>query len=292
MVKVYEGIERNKLYSYLLLAIIFILIMVMSVFIDYFTGLGGLGIILAFVIGIFYVVFGYYYSDKLVLLTTKAKKVTIEEDPYLFNVTEGLALAAGLPMPELYKINDAGVNAYATGRDPKHSAIVVTTGLLKLLNREELEGVIAHEMSHIKNYDIRFMTLTAIMVGLIAILGHVALRSLFFSRGGRRKGNGHIIILVVGIIFVILAPISANIVRLAISRKREYLADASGALLTRYPDGLANALEKLKHHNTHVSTANDSVAPLFIAPPLKKSITSIFSTHPPLEERIKKLREM
>ena len=224
----------------------------------------------------------------------RARPATRKEHRYLVNVVEELALAAGVPTPSIYVIDSPEINAFATGRDPKHGVICVTTGMMKLLNRSELEGVIAHEMSHIKNYDIRFATLVAVMVGMVVIIADVFRRSMWFG-GGRdrdqKKGGG--VLVIVGLVFAILAPLFVKLVQLAISRKREYLADSSGVFLTRYPEGLASALEKLKNHNRGTLKVSRAAAPLFIASPFSaKKVAAAFSTHPPIEDRVKRLRSM
>ncbi|MFH1448656.1 MAG: M48 family metallopeptidase, partial [Candidatus Micrarchaeota archaeon] len=234
----------------------------------------------------------YYYSDKIVLRISGATPAEKKKYPHLVNTVEGIAIAAGLPVPKIYVIEDPAPNAFATGRDPHHSAVAFTTGLLNMMDRYELEGVIAHEMSHIKNYDIRLATFAVVMVGFVALLSDFMLRIGIFGGGrGRRGGNGAIVI--IALVLAILAPISAQMVRLAISRNREYLADSTAALLTRNPDGLASALNKLSKDNHKLMRATDATAPLYISNPTKgKMLSGMFSTHPPLEERIRKLRAM
>ncbi|OGP66667.1 MAG: zinc metalloprotease HtpX, partial [Deltaproteobacteria bacterium RBG_13_53_10] len=242
-----------------------------------------------------------YASDKIVLAMSKARPVTKEEFPYLYNVVEGLTIAAGLPPPRCYIIDDTAPNAFATGRNPKNSVIVVTTGLLDKLNRVELEGVIAHEMSHIKNYDVLLQTLTVVMVGVVALLSDW-MRRTFWWGGGRRRGSdrgkgsgGAAIILALALVMAILSPLIAQLIRLAISRKREFLADASGAMLTRYPPGLASALRKISADREPLEAANKATAHLYIVNPLKDirgPVNRLFSTHPPIEERIAALEKM
>lgn len=255
---------------------------------------------LAIVIATAMTVGGFYYSDQIVLMTTGARPATREEFPHYVNSVEGLAIAAGLPCPRIYVMDDPAPNAFATGRDPEHAIICATTGLIAMLDRVELEGVIGHEMSHIKNYDIRFMMLVAVMVGSIALMADFFWRMRWFGGGRSRNdnnggGQAQAIFMVVGLVLAILAPISAVMVQAWISRNREYLADASGAMLTRYPDGLASALEKIKADPNPLRSANKATAHLFISNPLREhggGINSLFDTHPPIEERVKRLKEM
>lgn len=237
----------------------------------------------------------YFFSDKIILTTSGAKPATLSEYPELYRIVENLSIGAGLPMPKLYVIEDHSPNAFATGRDPKHAVVAVTTGLLQILSKTELEGVIAHELSHVKNFDIRLMAIVAVLVGSIALLADMYTRHMWF-RGNRNERSGNIFILV-GLILSLLSPIIATIMQLAISRKREFLADASGALLTRYPEGLASALEKISTFPKPVHSATNATAHLYITNPFKNKegrhlFTSLFNTHPPIEERIKILRNM
>lgn len=242
---------------------------------------------------------GYYNSDKIVLAATGARPASKEEFPHYVNSVEGLALAAGMPAPRPYVIDDPAPNAFATGRDPERAAICCTTGLLAMMDRVELEGVIAHEMAHIRNYDIRFMAVVTVLVGAIALLADWfwwSGRLGGFRRRGRDSGGqAQLLFYAIGILLIILAPISAALVQAAVSRKREYLADASGALLTRYPDGLASALEKIAADPHALKRANKATAHLFIANPLKDfrgGMNKLFDTHPPIQERVERLREM
>ncbi len=237
----------------------------------------------------------FYYSDKIVLATTGAKPATKQQFPKYIRAVENLCIAAGLPMPKVYFINDPSPNAFATGRDPKHAFVAATTGLLSMMTEAELEGVLAHELSHIKNYDIRLMGVLAILVGFVAILSDLFIRATFFSRSDRNQGSA--VFLIIAIALAILSPIAAMLIQMAVSRKREFLADASGVLLTRYPEGLASALEKLHHDHTPPRSASNATAHLFIENPfdnkkVKNFFTGLFNTHPPLEERIKILRGM
>jgi len=246
---------------------------------------------------------GYYASDKIVLGISRARPASKEEYPYLYNVVEGLAIAAGIPAPKCYVINDTAPNAFAAGRKPETAVICVTTGILEKLNRVELEGVIAHEMSHIKNYDVRLQTLVVVMAGIVALLSDWMLRS-FMWGGGRRRGRGKSgsggaegILVLVGLALAILSPFIATIIQLAVSRKREFLADASSAELTRYPAGLASALRKISADTEPLEAANKATAHLYIVNPLKNlkgggGVNRLFSTHPPIEERIAALEKM
>jgi len=277
------------------------LIFLLAWLFEQMAGMGTEGLIFALILAVGMTVGSYYYSDKVVLAMSKARPVTKEEFPYLYNVVEGLTIAAGLPPPRCYVIDDTAPNAFATGRNPKNSVIVVTTGLLDKLNRVELEGVIAHEMSHIKNYDVLLQTLTVVMVGVIALLSDWMRRSFWWGGGRRRssdrgKGSGGAaIILALALIMAILSPLIAQLIRLAISRKREFLADANGALLTRYPPGLASALRKISADTEPLEAANKATAHLYIVNPLKDirgPVNRLFSTHPPIEERIAALEKM
>lgn len=238
--------------------------------------------------------YAYWASDKLVLSMSHARPATREEFFDLYTVTENLAMTAGLPMPKLYIIDDQAPNAFATGRDEKHAVVCATTGLLALLTRAELEGVIAHELSHIQNRDILVMTVAVVLAGFVAIVADIFLRMAFYG-GSDRKG-GNVIVLVLGIVGIILAPLAAQLIQLAISRRREYLADASGVLLTRYPEGLASALAKISAHNIPMQYKSHATAHLFIDEPFGKPegkkaswIENLFSTHPPTHDRIQAL---
>jgi len=236
----------------------------------------------------------YWYSDKIALTMSRAIPVkSKEENPYLWNMVENLCITAGLPMPKLYIIPENQINAFATGRNPKNSAIAVTQGALSKLENEELEGVLAHELSHIGNRDILVSTIAVVLAGIISILSDFFLRITFWGRGSRDRNNSGIFLLI-GIVLALLAPIGAMLIQLAISRKREFLADATGALLTRYPEGLARALEKIQKDTTPMRIASDATAHLWISNPFKKlsGFHKLFMTHPPIEERIKALREM
>lgn len=243
----------------------------------------------------------YFYSDRIVLFTTGAKPANKKDFFDFYTVAENLAIAAGIPVPKLYVIHDAAPNAFATGRDPKHAVVAATTGLLQKLERTELEGVIAHELSHVKNYDILVSSIVAVLVGTVALASDWIMRSLWWG-GMRRNENDresrNPFMMIFIIVVLILTPLVATLIQLAVSRRREFLADASGALLTRYPEGLARALEKISSDKSVLNTASSSTAHLFIVNPFKKlkktsyMFTNLFSTHPPVEERIKILRSM
>lgn len=260
--------------------------------IQQWQGYGTGAIVTAAIISLVMTLASYYAGDKVALSTAGAQRISKEENPYLYRMVENLSITAGLPMPKVHVIDSPALNAFATGRDPHHASIAVTTGLMAALENEELEGVIAHELSHVQNYDIRVMTVVIVLVGLISLL-----TQWFFRFGGGRRrqddNNRSNILGIVGLVLLILSPIIAELIKLAVSRKREYLADASGSLLTRYPEGLARALEKISASTTPLASANTATAHLFIANPFKgKNITTLFSTHPPVAERIKRLREM
>lgn len=282
--------------------------LLMAIFLGVVIGIGWVfsyvyndpGILYIFVIiSILMNIGGYWFSDKLVLSMYRAQPIEKDDNPMLWNVVENLSITAGLPMPKLYIIPDAQPNAFATGRNKEHAAVVVTSGLLQILNQTELEGVIAHELSHIGNRDMLLSTVVVVLVGFVTLISDFFLRSRFFNfQGGGsddKGGNVRGILMIVGIVLAILSPIIATLIKLAISRKREFLADASGALLTRYPEGLASALEKISAHSDHsMSRANNATAHLFISNPFgisSKNMSKLFMTHPPMEERVKALRE-
>lgn len=242
-------------------------------------------------------IWSYWNSDKIVLRMTNARQISETDAPELYNIVENLSITAGLPMPKVYIVEDAAPNAFATGRDPEHAVVAATTGLLQMLDRSELEGVMAHELAHVGNRDILVMTVAVVLAGFIAIVADIFTRSLLFGGGGGDR-NKHPIFLVLAVVGIILAPIAAQLIQLAISRKREYLADASGALLTRYPEGLASALEKISSYNRPMQSASHATAHLFISDPfggtgrgMVKWMSELYRTHPPAEERIKRLRE-
>lgn len=236
---------------------------------------------------------GYYSGDKIALAATGAQKIAKNDNPELWRIVENLAITAGLPMPDIYIIIDDAPNAFATGRDPEHASLAVTTGLMEIMDKSELQGVIAHELSHIGNYDIRLMMVVVVLVGVIAIVSDLFLRIRFFGFGDDEDSNGgNGIWLLIGIVAALLAPLISTLVQLAISRRREFLADASGAMLTRYPDGLASALRKLGSYKRPMRRVSSATSHLFISDPMgsaKKSLATLFSTHPPIEDRIRAL---
>jgi len=238
----------------------------------------------------------FWYSDKVVLALTRAKPIEKKDNPEIYRLVENLCITAGLPTPKIYITPEAQPNAFATGRDKNHAVIALTQGLLQKLDKQELEGVIAHELSHIGNKDMLLMTVVVVLVGFISILSNLFARSMFFGGSRRRDSNGGqlgSILAIVGIVFMVLSPIIAMLIQMAVSRKREFLADATGALLTRYPEGLASALEKISADKTPLTTASSNTAHLYISNPFKgKGISGLFLTHPPIQERIKALRSM
>ncbi len=267
---------------------------------DPVSALFGLG--LAFVVGTISGIATYYGGARMVLAASRAKEITHEDAPVLFNVVEEMAIAAGLPMPKIYIIEDSAPNAFATGRDPEHASVAVTSGLLEKLDRDELQGVIAHEMSHVGNFDIRYAMLVGVLVGTTVLISDFFLRGLWFgggARGGGRGGGGggyiQLIMIVVAVLLAILAPLFARLLQLSISRQREYLADATAVQLTRNPKGLADALQKISGDKEVLEAANRATAHLYIVNPVKKfekRAKGLFSTHPPIEDRIEILRSM
>lgn len=251
---------------------------------------------IAVVVSVVMNIASYWYSDKIALSVSRARPASREEFFDLYTVTENLSITAGLPMPKIYVMHDDAPNAFATGRDPKHAAVAVTTGLLARLSRTELEGVIAHELSHIGNRDILLSTVVVVLVGLLSLVSDFFIRASIFGGGSRDRGQAGGVIAIIGVLLIVLSPIIASLIRLAISRKREFLADASGALLTRYPEGLASALEKISQYDGKLRSATHATAHLFIANPFggtrekTGSLARLFLTHPPVEERITALR--
>jgi heat shock protein HtpX len=288
----HEEIRRNKIQSFFLIGVVFSVLLVLTFVIgmiiggDYFF----LVLIIGTIISVTYMLAGYYKSADIAIASANAKRATGPAYRMYNNLVEGLCLASGLPKPKTYVIENPQINAFASGRDPKHAVICVTTGALEKLNRQELEGVLAHELSHIANYDIRFMTLTTVLVGMISIISQMFLRSLWWSSFSRRneKDNSRAILMLIGILLAILAPIIVALVQLAISRKREYVADSSAVKFMRTPTGLINALKKIK--NNQPMKVSGAISPLFLAKPSRQK--EWFQTHPPLEKRIERLERM
>lgn len=298
----YSAISQNKRRTWALMIIMSALVLGLSSLAAYSFGADGNGaIILGTMFTTGYALVSYYWSDKIALSSSGAKPITKQDAPDLYNLVENLCIAQGQPVPAIYIINDASPNAFATGRDPKHASIAFTTGILDLLDKKELEGVAAHELSHVKNYDTRVMTIVVVLVGAIMLVSDMLLHARFFG-GGRRDNNGNsgAILLVIGLVLAILSPLFAQIIQLAVSRQREFLADASGAMLTRYPEGLASALEKISSASAQrpLAKANHATAHLYIENPFGEQkrkrgfFSSLFSTHPPVEERVARLRSM
>lgn len=301
----WELIETNRRKSLILFISLGLTLILLGYFFGsayYPDGGGFIGIFFALLIWGILSLISYFSGSKILLAVSGAKEVTRDVHPQLFNVVEEMKISAGLPaMPKIYIINEIAPNAFATGIKPENSAVAVTAGLLARLNRDELQGVIAHEVSHIVNRDVMFMTFAGIMLGSIVLISQVFLRSLWFgggrynSKSSKSSGQGQMIIMIVAIVFAILAPILAQLLYFAISRKREYLADASAVRYTRYPEGLASALEKISDNSIELKTANKVTAPMFIVNPLKpkgQKLTDLTSTHPPISERVKILRSI
>jgi heat shock protein HtpX len=296
---IYSAISANKTKTWLIVIMFVIFITTIVYIFSKALGYNSLSLVgIALILSGLMSLGSYYYSDKLVLASVKAKKIEKKDNPQLYRLVENLAIGDGLPLPNIYVINDEAPNAFATGRNPQKAVICVTTGLLRIMNKAELEGVISHELSHVKNFDTRLMGIVAILVGSVAIAADIFMRSMWFrSNDEDRNSNVQAIFIVIGIIFAILSPVVATLIQLAISRKREYLADASGALLTRYPEGLAAALAKISQNTQTLKTATNATAHLFICNPFKDKsnkrwLSTLFDTHPPVDERIKLLRAM
>lgn len=296
---IYNQIDSNRMKTIILMigfSIFIVVVAYVLVFALGYEGPGALGFVgIILIISGFINLGSYYWSDKLVLGMAGAKPIEKKDSPDLYRTIENLSIASGTPMPKIYVIDDPAPNAFATGRDPKHAAVAFTTGLLNRLERLELEGVAAHELSHIKNYDTRLMSIVVILVGTVALLAGIFFRSLWWGGGSRDRRGGGPWLLVLGIAVAILAPIAAQIIKLAVSRRREFLADSSGALLTRNPEGLASALLKISSDTTPSVRASAANAHLYIINPFKgkqaKSwLTGLFRTHPPIEERVSALR--
>ncbi|MFA5211154.1 MAG: M48 family metallopeptidase [Patescibacteria group bacterium] len=287
----YNQIESNKRKTNILIIIFCLFIISVAWLLNNYLNYGYEMVIFAVLLSIFMSVFSYFGSDKIALASTGAKKIIKENNPQVYRLVENLCITAGIPTPQIYIINSPALNAFATGRDPKHASIALTSGIINALENEELEGVIAHELSHIKNYDIRLMTIVVVLVGTLSLLADMFYRIKIFGGRDSENKNNNAFFLIFSLILLLISPLVANLIKLAISRKREYLADADGAMLTRYPEGLARALEKINSSNQTLKTADAATAHLFIANPFnKKSFLNLFSTHPPIDDRIKKLR--
>jgi heat shock protein HtpX len=299
-VLIYDRIDSNRRKTWFLLISFFLIVAGACIAIGYIIGLplGLAPIIIVFVL--LFAAFSYFSSDSVALAVSGAKAVDVTREPQLFRTVENLCIGAGLPMPKVHVIEDASMNAFATGRDPQHASIAVTRGLMAKLDRREMEGVLAHELSHIGNRDTLVMTTVVVLVGVLALLADLAFRLTWYGAGSRSsykgknsKGGG--LLLVVALVGVILAPIAARIIAFAVSRQREYLADASGALLTRYPEGLASALEKISGDTDPLDSATKATEHLYFVNPLtphRSALNNLFATHPPVEERIRLLRAM
>lgn len=296
MATLYTQQSKNITKTFMLMGFFAVFVIAICYYLSWYLGNPAI-LFIGAIFAIFSSVGSYWYSDKIVLSMTGASEISRNQAPELYNIVENLSITAGLPMPRVYIVADAAPNAFATGRDPKHAVVAVTSGLLQILDRSELEGVVAHELAHVGNRDMLVMTVAVVLAGFIAILADFFSRSLMF--GGSDNRDRHPAFLIIGIIGIILAPIAAKLIQLAISRKREFLADATGALLTRYPEGLASALEKISKHGRPMQRVSHATAHLFISDPfqaekrgLMNKISGLFQTHPPAAERIRLLRGM
>jgi heat shock protein HtpX len=290
----YDFVAANKRKSWFLIVIFTAIVLGIGYGVDRMYSAGGSFIVIAAAYALISGLVSYYAGDKVALASSGAREVTAADNAYLVRMVENLCIASGTPTPKIHVIEDDAINAFATGRDPEHASIAVTTGALRKLENEELEGVLAHELSHVRNYDIRVLTLVVVLVGTVSLLSDFALRGHLF--GGKRdseNSQGAGIFAIVGIVLIVLSPIVAELIKLAVSRRREYLADASGALLTRYPEGLARALEKIAQDSKPMARASSATAHLFFASPFAgKTFAQFFSTHPPVEKRVEALRKM
>ncbi len=293
----YQQIDANRRNTWILLSLFVGILAGVGYLVGMANGDQGGGLVFALIVSLASALFSWFLGDKLVLWTSGAHELTSrEQNTYVWNLIENLCITAGLPRPRIYLIDDAAPNAFATGRDPQHASIALTTGLVQQLENEELEGVIAHELSHVKNLDTRYLILVAVLVGSLSLLGDWFIRGGFRRRSNRDEGGG--LFLILGIVFIVIAPLIGQLIKFAISRQREYLADASAALLTRYPEGLARALEKISAAAMPVQHAPQATAHLWIADPSGKTggigskLAGLFSTHPPIADRIARLRGM
>jgi heat shock protein HtpX len=301
---VYEQIAANRWKSIALVVGAFVLLGAVGYAIGVITEFGPAGVVIGLVIAAFMSIGSYFYGDRVVLASARAREVTPDEEPRLHNIVEGLAIAAGIPKPKVYVVPEQAPNAFATGRDPEHSHVAVTRGLLDTMNRVELEGVIAHELSHVLDRDILLGTIVATLVGAVVLMSEFFMRTWWWGGLGGRRGDDRgggpatAIIFMLGFVLLILAPLFGQLIRLAVSRQREYLADAQGAMLTRYPPGLASALRKIGASSQAMRSANNATAHLWLAQPSRiegdrvSTMERVFSTHPPIAERIRRLEEM
>lgn len=288
----YSQIDANKRKTVFLMFGFFVLVGLLALGIGWYFDSYYITVF-AIVFAAGYAFWSYYASDKLALSINNAKQIEKNDAPELWRIIENLCITTGMPMPRVYVINDPAMNAFATGRDPKNAAIAVTTGLLENTTKQELQGVLAHELGHVQNYDIRVAMIAFGLVAAVSIISDAILRGMIWGGGDDDDTGGNPVFLVIGIVALILAPIIATMIQLAVSRKREYLADATGALTTRYPEGLASALEKIRDQSQPMQKQSASTAHLFFASPLNgKSFSNLFSTHPPIDERIAALRQM
>lgn len=297
----YSQIDSNKRKTWALMLIFVLIISSLGYAFNLWYGDSSYGIlIIAIIFSLLGAMFSYYSGDKVALASAGAKQIKKIDNPYVYRMVENLCITSGLPVPKVHIIQDQSINAFATGRDPEHASVAITTGAIDQLNNEELEGVIAHELSHIKNYDIRLMMIVIICIGIITLLADWMIRARLYGIGNKKSGDNNsgqlgTIILIVGLVLAILSPIFARLIQFAVSRKREYLADASGAMLTRYPEGLASALEKIKLQGRPLQKTNKATAHLYISSPFlntKNNLRKAFATHPDINDRIAKLRSM
>lgn len=301
MPNIYQNISSNKRDTVIVMVLFVAMISALSWFIgEYFTEAGGMSVLgTALVISGISGFVSYYNSDKMVLGISGAKEVKYEDAPEVHNLVDNMAIASGIPKPKVYIIKDSSMNAFATGRDPEHGVICLTTGIIQRLEKRELEGVIAHEMSHIGNFDTRLMSIVSILVGGLSLIADWFTRGTFFKRSKRSDNDnstGGLVILLLGTLFIVISPLIATLIKLAISRKREFLADSTAALITRYPKGLANALRKISQDTDVLEAANSATAHLYISDPVRgnlgNTVSSFFDTHPPIAERIRRLEAM
>ena len=294
----YQSITKNKIKTAFIIALVFGFLAIIAYYITYSMGYGESALVVAFVFSFMATFFSYWYSDKMVLSMSGARPANEEQDKIVKNALQGVCIASGMPMPKVYIMEEKSPNAFATGRNHKHAVVCVTTGLLEIMDYYQLEGVLAHELSHIKNYDMLLQTVVTVLVGAMVIISDMWSRTFWFrsrrSNDDNNNGSFGAIISVIGLIFLIIAPIAGQLMKMALSRNREYLADASAVEMTRNPEGLATALEKLRDYSRPVARANNATANLFISQPLAANgkASSLFATHPPIEKRIEAIRNL